>query len=240
MCAPSWRRKPIVGASGAAEGRTEGRMVLVEAGSPQVQLAAVELDATEPVDAERADARVDRVALHLAPAVEERRAGRVEVRPVGPPQPRIADPRPCSERCPAAPGTRCAPKRSACRRSADDPGRAGRWLLTLATSHVDEDARGAAAAAKARPHVDVLEVEVRHLAQVDLAQDAGVVPPAALERTALPIRERRDVELLAPAVGAHDEPVDAAPPDALRTHLERQVRADVAPIGLPFSHTFAR
>ena len=202
----------------------------MHARAAQVHVAEVQLDAPEAADAQAADAGVDAVLLHDAAARRAQlQAARVERRAArgstgaGCGSARRARKRRSPRPAPGARGSAGSRRRSVPVIRAAAP-----RLLTFRTVDLHPHRRGAGAAAQARlEDTTCCEVELVDAPQVDLAQDAVVVPPAALERARCALRQRRDVELLAAAVDAHDEPVDAAASHALGAQLERQVGADV-------------
>ena len=70
---------------------------------------------------------------------------------------------------------------------------------------------------------DALDVDSLVAAQVDLAQDPAVVPPAAARPSVRALVAARDVRSRPPVVHPHDEPVDAVAHEARRGQLERHV-----------------
>ena len=211
------------------EGCASGERVFVEGGAAQGDLAAVQLDPAEPVHLQAADPRAGPVTLHDAPApIDQEQRHLVEPRVAGLPQARVADPHPRPEPGGAEPAN--APRPQAQRPPAEPSGHPGALHAAgdVADPHIDRHRGGAPATAQLRAHEGMGEVEFPNLAQVDLAQDPVVVPPAALERTGLSLRERRDVIRLPAAVDLHDEAVHA-PVYGPGAQLEGEIRAHVRP-----------
>ena len=108
-------------------------------------------------------------------------------------------------------------------------------LLGLAGVVVGDDLVGdrrvAGRARQQRADLRRAEIDLVDGAQVDVAQDAAVVPPAAERRPGHRQARRREVVAVAAVVDAHDDPVRLAGVQLPRREdeLERQVGAAVAP-----------
>ena len=95
--------------------------------------------------------------------------------------------------------------------------------------HAIADRGRAGAAGKVRAHLHPAEVEPADAPQVDVAEDAAVVPPAAVRRALDGEPRGRQVLGARSVVDAHEQPVHrAAALHTARPQLPRQVRAGVA------------
>ena len=117
-------------------------------------------------------------------------------------------------------------------RQAPDRGAEAHLLLVLAEVGercAELNGGGAGAARESRLGEEVADVHAVELAQVDLAQDPAVVPPAAAGGAVVLVDERRQVGLGTATVDAHNEVVHAAPSELVGGHLKREVCALVGP-----------
>ena len=204
--------------------------VLVVADAAEAHRAAVDVE--PPVrDADRAHPAVQPVGADLALALPPPRPRGerhvIEVRPPRGPEPRLLQ---------------YEARREADRRPGGDPPRAERQrALPEAPAHGDAllapggvaherrhlHLRVAPAAGERGAHDHLLEVGRVDPAQVDLPDDAAVVPPAAGGHAARRLPVGREVRSLAARVDADDQAVRAAPREPLQDELEGQVGTGV-------------
>ncbi len=113
--------------------------------------------------------------------------------------------------------------------AAGDPHARGA-VAVVAHDDAREHARGAGRARQVGPHDDARDVDAVDALQVDLAQQAAVVPPAPRGVAGAGQAGGREVGPQAAVVDAHDEPVGALALEhaARQAHVPRQVRARVA------------
>ena len=196
-------------AAGVVDREALGLGVLVQADAADVEVLAVE-DQAAVGDLDRADPAVQRVARDLLAADADGEADVVEVRVLRRPQARLVDAQRVGERRDPVRADALGAEVRACWLPylpvivARCPSRVTFLRLILASTLA-----GQVRAVDHRADLDLLEVDRVELAQVDLALDAGVVPPAA-GRDAVGVQAGgREVGDLAARVHAHHEPVRA-------------------------------
>ena len=180
-------------------------------------------------DLDRADAGPQRVALQEAAPGADRQRRVVEVRAGRRPQARLVDLDLLGERREALGADRDPADGDAPRAEARADGDAPGTQAVVAQRDAVGDRRLARGAREVGPDDDRVEVDVVDLAQVDLAQQAAVVPPAARRLAHDRQPGGREVGLLAARVDPDDQVVDAAALEqpGRQADLERQVGAAV-------------
>ena len=151
----------------------------------------------------------------------------VEVGRRGAPEPRLGDPRRGAEEAVAATADRGRREPQGLRADPALDDRVRRAVAEIPDDRADADGRRARGAGQRGPSDDVHEIEAIDLSEVDLAEDARIVPPAADVAAASADRDTRHVELAVAAVDPHDEDVGATGPRVAEGHLERQIPAGV-------------
>ncbi|CAB4873703.1 unannotated protein [freshwater metagenome] len=211
---------------GVADCEAARARVLLEPDAAQIHAAAVEQQPPAD-DLHRADPDPPREPLQDAAGPGGRQRRVIEPRLGRRPQPRVRDPQRVRERHGRPGGNGHGADPQAARAPAADDAHRSRAVAMVAQDHVPAHRRGAARARELGTHVDGLEVDVPDLAQIDLAQDAAVIPPAT-ERPPLDIGLRRwEVARRAPTVDAHDQAVH--PPTAQPARGDVQFERQVGP-----------